>query len=65
MIKLTIFDIQNSNKNDEIFVNVNNINYIMRYDPYPWTLIYFVGGNRIAVKQSCEQIINRIQEYKL
>lgn len=65
MVKLTLFDIQDSNKNDDVFINEKNITYITRYNPYPWTLIYFVDGTKIAVKQSCEQVLNKIQEFKI
>jgi len=65
MIKLTLFDIQDSNKNDDVFVNINNISYLTRYVPYPWTMIYFVDGTKIAVKQSCEQILKAIKEFKI
>ena len=65
MVKLTLFDIQDSSKNDDVFVNIKNITYITRYNPYPWTLIYLVDGSKIAVKQSCEQVLNKIQEFKV
>lgn len=65
MVKLTLFDIEDSSKNDDVFVNTKNITYITRYNPYPWTLIYFVDGSKIAVKQSCEQVVNKIREFKI
>ena len=65
MIKLTFFDIKDSDKNEEVFVNINNITYFTRYLPYPWTLIYFIDGTKIGVKQSCEDILKLIKEYKI
>lgn len=65
MVKLTLFDVQDSNKNDDVFINVNNITYLTRYVPYPWTMIYFVDGTKIAVKQSCEHILKVIKEFKI
>lgn len=65
MVKLTIFDIQDSNKNDDVFINEKNITYITRYNPYPWTLIYFTDGTKIGVKQSCEQVLTLVQENKI
>ena len=64
MIKLTIFDIQDDTKNDDVFVNSRNITYFTRYNPHPWTLVHFIDGTKIGVKESCEQVLELIKGEK-
>ena len=66
MLKLTLFDLLDGSKNNtEIYVNINNISYFTRFLPYGCTKIVFNNGVDITVAESCEQILKRIQEFKI
>ena len=56
VLKLTLFDLFDSESGKTIFVNYDNVNYFhsTKYDNN--TFIYFKDGTKIVVKESSEDI---------